>query len=318
MFLMDRVDVSVIIAAYNVERYIERAVSSALSQDDVRVEVIVVDDCSTDRTRNIVATIDDARLSCIALSRNGGPGAARNAGFARAAGTWIAILDGDDAFAPGRLARCLRRAEEAKADIVVDNLMVMRESDGVEFPMFPPSRLPRSGFLDLAGFISGNSSFFQSYTSGYLKPLFLAEFTRKHCLSYDPDIRIGEDYFFLADHLACGAVCAMEPSAGYLYTARAGSTSHRLVPEDMIRISDCDKKFLSRHRLDKAAVKAQRRRNFGIEEARAFTVLVQGLKQRNIIEVVRALMINPSCICRLRDPIRAKVEKFLKTKSSER
>lgn len=296
-------DVSIIVTSYNIERYISRAIRSALAQEGVTAEVILVDDCSTDRTWDIVSAIQDPRLKGIRLPENSGPSVARNAAIAQASGTWIAVLDGDDSLEPGRLSRCLERARAMKADIVVDNLKIMRESDGKTFPMFSPSSFSQLKTLSLSRFIDGNRSFFKGYTLGYLKPVFSAEFLKKHNLSYDPDIRIGEDYFLLARALASGAVCAVEHSAGYLYTVRAGSISHRLAPEDLTRISMCDQKFLSLHTLDPAAAKAQKRREFSTKEAYAYTRLIAALKQKDIWNVFEAVALCPSAVRYLWEPV---------------
>src|SRR5580704_145588 len=96
-------EVSVIIAAYNVEAYIERAIRSALEWQGVAVEVIVVNDASTDRTAEIVSGISDARVKTINLQNNSGPSGARNVGLELVTTPWIAILDGDDAFLPEHL-----------------------------------------------------------------------------------------------------------------------------------------------------------------------------------------------------------------------
>ena len=100
---MDNPDISVILTAYNVERYVGRALRSALGQRGITLEVIVVDDCSTDDTWAVICRNTDPRVKRLRLDSNGGPGRARNAGITAATGTWIAILDGDDAFAPERL-----------------------------------------------------------------------------------------------------------------------------------------------------------------------------------------------------------------------
>lgn len=309
------IDVSIIITAYNIEGYIERAIRSALGQQGVSIEVILVDDCSTDRSFSIASAIQDARLTCLRLERNSGPSKARNTGFARASGTWIAVLDGDDTYDPHRLAHCLDCARRARADVVVDNLTVLRESDGARFTMFEPQDFAKKKILGLADFIAANASFFGSYTLGYLKPVFSAEFLRQKNIAYDPEIHIGEDYMILSEALASGAVCAVEPTAGYIYTARVGSISHRLTSADLDRMAACDRKLLSRHTLPPDAARAQRKRDFNIREARAFTQLVESLKQKDLIGTVKALMSCPTAARHLSGAVMVRVNKLIPRKS---
>lgn len=308
-------DVSVIIAAYNIENYIERAIRSALDQQDVSVEVIVIDDCSTDKTFAVASSIKDERLTCLRLPQNGGPSIARNKGFAKASGTWIAVLDGDDAYAPHRLADCLKRAAETRADIVADNLYVIREADGERFTMFRPNDLPASGILNLADFIRGNTSFFGSYSLGYLKPVFKADFLRQAKIAYDPEIHIGEDYMLMCEALAQKAVCAIAPSAGYLYTARTGSISHRLAPQDLDRMAACDRKFMSRYTLSPEARLAQKERDFKIREAYAFTKLVDHIKHRRIAETLLTIISCPSAVRHLSGAIKVRINRIIPAKA---
>ncbi|WP_395698176.1 glycosyltransferase family 2 protein [Methylocella sp.] len=86
---------SIVIPAYNVEAYIEDAVRSALGQTFRDLEVIVVDDGSTDRTPDVLSAIDDPRLRVV-RQENGGLSAARNTGIRSARGEFIGLLDGDD------------------------------------------------------------------------------------------------------------------------------------------------------------------------------------------------------------------------------
>lgn len=286
-------DVSVIIAAYNVKNYIRNAIASALSQESVNVEVIVVDDCSTDETWQIVSEMKDPRIKCFRLSRNSGPGAARNEAIAEATGKWLAILDGDDQFLPGRLTRCIKQAEALQADIVVDNLYVRREKDSMEFPMFSPAPFSFLKYLDLATFIDGKLPGSGNYNLGYLKPVFSAKFLRRYSLSYDPELKIGEDYVLMAEALARGARCIVEPSAGYLYTARSTSISYRLSVEDIARMQAADVKFVSRYTLDPSAAKAQRKRELSLKREYAYTQLVAAIKQKDTATIFRTAIFHP-------------------------
>lgn len=108
--------VSVIIPTFNRAAAVRAAIDSALSQEPAPDEVIVIDDGSTDSTPETLASYGDR---IVAIRReNGGAGAARNTGIARATGDWLAFLDSDDLWLPGRLAALHRDLDQAGADIV--------------------------------------------------------------------------------------------------------------------------------------------------------------------------------------------------------
>ena len=95
--------ISVIIPTYNCAQYLGEAINSVLAQDYPRLEIIVVDDGSTDNTAAVVATFGD-QLTCTRQD-NQGIGGARNTGQALARGEFIAFLDADDLYLPGKLSR---------------------------------------------------------------------------------------------------------------------------------------------------------------------------------------------------------------------
>src|SRR5438874_1191114 len=111
-------DVSVIIPAYNCAAYIGPAIASALSQRDVAVEVIVVDDGSTDETWHVLERFGDAIRTL--RQANAGPAAARNRGARSAAGAWLAFLDADDEWLPEKLARQLALVDERTGLVYTD------------------------------------------------------------------------------------------------------------------------------------------------------------------------------------------------------
>ena len=96
--------ISVIIPAYNVADFVREAVHSALAQTRADIEVIVVDDGSTDGSADTLGDLDDPRLRVIRES-HGGSAAARNAGLRLASGELVAFLDADDRWAPQNLER---------------------------------------------------------------------------------------------------------------------------------------------------------------------------------------------------------------------
>ena len=97
-----RPQVSVIVPAYQGDRYLERAISSVLQQTFTDSEVIVVDDGSTDRTRQVLQPHWD-KIRYV-YQENQGVAAARNRGIALSRGRWVAFLDQDDEFLPDKLA----------------------------------------------------------------------------------------------------------------------------------------------------------------------------------------------------------------------
>jgi glycosyltransferase involved in cell wall biosynthesis len=100
--------ISVVIPAYNRARSIARSVRSVLRQSYPNLELIVVDDCSTDETCAVVESFDDPRLRLIRQPQNGGASAARHAGILAARGELIAFLDSDDVFLPEKLEDQMR------------------------------------------------------------------------------------------------------------------------------------------------------------------------------------------------------------------
>lgn len=297
------IDISIIITSYNVAGYIGRAVESALSQQGVSLEVIMVDDASADGTWEVITALQDPRIKRFRLEQNGGPSVARNHGIAQASGEWIAVLDGDDVLLAGRLERMLRRVREARADAVVDNLLVHREANGSKFLMFHPAQFDKLDRLELATFICERLRWNDRYTLGYVKPVVSAAFLRQHQLEYDPNLRIGEDYRLLAEALALGAVCVVEPTSGYCYTVRAGSISHRLSVETMSQMRASEAAFMTRYKLTGKAARAQRWRMLRQREMQAYVLLVAAIKRRSVSGVAQAIACCPTSVRLLWEPL---------------
>ena len=129
---MSSTKVSIIIAAYNAQNTLPRAIESSLSQTHDNTEIIVVDDCSTDNTLTVANAYasKDKRVRVLQTSVNSGPGAARNQGINSASGQWLTMLDADDWIAPDRIATLLYVAQAHSVDMVIDSYWLADEKTG--------------------------------------------------------------------------------------------------------------------------------------------------------------------------------------------
>lgn len=112
--MSDKPRVSVVIPVFNLEEFLGEAIDSVLNQTFGDLEIILVDDGSTDRSREIIARYHREKPDRVQFifREHAGAAAARNAGIAAASGKWIAFLDGDDAWMPDKLAIQLREIQK--------------------------------------------------------------------------------------------------------------------------------------------------------------------------------------------------------------
>jgi glycosyltransferase involved in cell wall biosynthesis len=108
---MSMVEVTVVVPTRNRASMLGQALRSVAAQREVDLEAVVVDDGSTDATAALVSGMEDRRVRLIRHERPQGVSAARNRGIAEARGPWVAFLDDDDLWAPGKLASQLAAAK---------------------------------------------------------------------------------------------------------------------------------------------------------------------------------------------------------------
>lgn len=104
---------SVILPTYNRAGLLTRAIRSVLNQTFTNFELIIVDDASTDKTREVISSFDDARIVYIRRDKNGGNACAKNSAIRQATGKYIAFLDDDDEYLPAFLAKMFAVLEAA-------------------------------------------------------------------------------------------------------------------------------------------------------------------------------------------------------------
>ena len=121
--------VSVVIPTYNRGHLIERAVNSALKQTYQYIEVIVVDDGSTDNTKDVMKQLTNERVKYIREEKNRGACHARNLGIQASQGEFVSFLDSDDFWSDDKLEEELKYLYSKKADIVVCNFWMERSGN---------------------------------------------------------------------------------------------------------------------------------------------------------------------------------------------
>lgn len=124
---MSDIKVSVIIPTHNAATFIAETIRSALAQTLKAIEIIVVDDASTDNTTSIVQDIAaaDQRIMLISMSQNQGVAVARNTGVIQATGQYVAFLDADDLWLPNKLALQVAYMDEHHAKLGYGNYALM-------------------------------------------------------------------------------------------------------------------------------------------------------------------------------------------------
>lgn len=213
--------VSVIIPAYNAERYITDAIKSVLSQTYPWFEVIVVDDASEDETAAVVESIKDERIHLMRHPSNKGPGIARNTAIEAAKGKWIAPLDADDAFAPERLERFVELAENyGDGYFFADALLLCFDS--------PSGMKPWGNSLQIWHKIQQDkimelslAEYLRLGTSG-IHPFIPLEHIRRCGLRY-LEAYMGEDFEFHCRVFKSGLKLVLITESFYLYRIRSGS-----------------------------------------------------------------------------------------------
>ena len=210
--------ISIIVPVYNVEQYLCRCVDSLLIQSYPHLEIILVDDGSTDGSGNICDEYlkKDARIAVI-HKPNGGLSSARNAGLAAAKGEYIGFVDSDDYVSKDMYASLLKRLENSETDIA--NIMYARAYESGETT---PSPVPHKQNEDFSA-------------EAFLEELLLHVGDVSACTKLFPKALIGdlrfkegvlnEDLLFMTELISRLKTVRFVGEVGYFYFVREKSIS---------------------------------------------------------------------------------------------
>lgn len=232
--------VSIIMPAFNAAHCVTRAIGSVQAQTEQDLEIIVVDDASSDATVDVVRRLaeQDPRIILLAQKTNRGPSAARNMGIDQARGKWLALLDADDAFKPERVEMLCALAEDNALDAIGDDIVLFDDVAAMEVGagQFVPApglnEISLDDFLRTATYRVGlrEALYRDDKPISLLKLVLRADFVKEHCLQYSDRYRYCEDFLFYYELLRLGARVALLDRPMYVYTEPLGSISRRSSP----------------------------------------------------------------------------------------
>ena len=289
--------VDVLIAARDRADTIERAVSSALTQEAVRT-IIVVDDGSMDDTAARARACEPGgnRVVVERLSSSQGPAAARNVAIELSVAPWLAILDADDFFRAGQILILLSHSNDC--DLVADDLIHVREGRIDHGPSVSVQHDPSgtAARLTFEQFVLGNVTRRNSHRKelGYLQPLIRRRFLDLHGLRYNETLRFGEDYDLYARALAAGARFLLIPYQGYVAVERATSLSARHNRQDLQALRNSNRKLMAIKHLSPSESDALVKLDWDLGRRMQWLVLVKSLRSHNYAPFLSTFFHSPA------------------------
>ncbi len=214
-------DVSVIIPVYNTEKYLVACIDSILSQANVSIEIILVDDGSTDSSPKICDDYATKHTNIKAIHiKNSGQAVAKNEGLKYAQGNYIALTDSDDKMGPGMLYKMVTIGYNQDADIVCCNYKQIDEYGNVSHLDSTNEQYILNHEQALVHFYSRNKIFSQCWTKIYKRKMLIDYHIENEPIRYDEDIIFNIKAFKAAQT----TIIIDEPL--YEYTYRENSVAH--------------------------------------------------------------------------------------------
>ena len=197
------IKVSVIMPIYNAGEYLSRAIGDVLRQTLTDIQLICVDDGSTDNSPKIISRYQnkDSRVSSV-RQNNAGPSVARNLGLEMATGKYIIFLDADDMYEPTLLQSLYETAERDELDVAVTRFDIynessdsyVRQADEPHASIFKPGKITSK---------NEHPDYIFASTTGYVwNKLIRASFLRDKKISFDADLYVFEDVHFVCSVMA--------------------------------------------------------------------------------------------------------------------
>ena len=227
-------DVSVIIPVYNTEKYLAACIDSVLAQTGVSLEIILIDDGSTDSSSCICDRYAEEydNISTIHI-KNSGPATAKNTGLKLAHGNYIALTDSDDKMAPMMLQKMVNAGYNHNADIVCCNYKQIDEQGVVSHQNSTYQLYVLNHEEGLIHFFSKDKIYSQCWTK-----LYKSQMLRDYHIENDPGLRTDEDFIFNIRAFIHAKTTVIVDEPLYEYTHREGSLAHAYFKKNISQYID--------------------------------------------------------------------------------
>ena len=214
-------DISVIIPIYNVEQYLKRCVDSVLRQQEISLEIILVDDGSTDSSGKICDdyAAKNSNVKCLHI-QNGGPATAKNRGYDIAKGNYVAFIDSDDEIRHDMFSVMLKSGYQHNADIVCCNYIQVDEDGNISHTQHTGEEYVLNQDEALKAILIKDKIYSQCWTKIYKR-----EMLESNHIKNTEGLKTEEDFIYNIQAFACSQIVCIVDKPLYIYTHRNKSLS---------------------------------------------------------------------------------------------
>ena len=235
------VDISVITPLYNAKNFLKLAADSVLNQTHKNIELLIVDDCSTDGSLELCQELygHDPRVRILQQPSNMGPGAARNRGILSAQGRYIAFMDSDDEIMPYTLQQSFDAAEKYNADIVhtTQFLYALPDEEGSmplqmidESVQYFRNDVDRNAYTEVTMLSDDLDSRLEDWKNRRINWSVVTKMIRRDFLVSNgiafSEAKLAEDMVFCFECLFKTNKYVIMPGGGYIYRMVSSSLTH--------------------------------------------------------------------------------------------
>lgn len=225
---MNKNKFSIVIPVYNAEPYIEQCIKSILEQKYNNIEIIVVDDGSTDKSIEKIKKFEKDLI--IIRQENSGVSTARNRGMLKASGDWLVFLDADDEILPNALINLNEIIEKNKAELIVTNTisnkMMKNHDSDYKVTSYEDKNQFLKSIISINSFIDKGEMFKNNRCIG--GKIFKLEIIKKYDIKFDSNIHTFEDGFFIMEFVNKSQNILFYNNNIYYYREVKNSKTHRI------------------------------------------------------------------------------------------